>query len=121
MNTVTRGRVTAHHLRAILKFRRAREFALGRDLFADPAWDLLLQLYRAHLEDNPVKLSELPHRLGLPKSVVARWAAALADHGLIECSRESHDCGEVRARLSARGSVLMRQLFDDWSEAFGSV
>jgi hypothetical protein len=39
--------VHARHIREIIKLRRMRERLLGEDLFADPGWDILLDLFAA--------------------------------------------------------------------------
>jgi DNA-binding MarR family transcriptional regulator len=115
MKTIVHRRVTADDIRAVLQLRRARESVLGEDLFGEPAWDILLQLYRSELNGDPSHLDDLARTLRMPPSVVARWTTALCEHGLIACSSDALNSAEVTAELSSRGSLLMRQLFEDRS------
>src|SRR3546814_2986047 len=55
----TADRLRAKGVRRMLRQRRMREQYFPADLFADPAWDMLLDLYAARLERQPVSVSSL--------------------------------------------------------------
>jgi hypothetical protein len=40
--------ISEKDVRALLKMRRNRDRFFGADMFADPAWDILLELYARH-------------------------------------------------------------------------
>ena len=63
--------------------RRQRSQQLDADLFAEPAWDLLLELYVATREkvDLPVSVASLA--AGVPVSVGQRWIKELETRGLV--------------------------------------
>jgi hypothetical protein len=68
---------------SILQIRRHRAEVFGSDLFSDPAWDILLELFAAELAKRRVTLRDLC-AIG-PQSTIARWVAALEQKGLIVC------------------------------------
>src|SRR3546814_5506642 len=51
--------VTAREIRDMLRLRRLRDRFFPGDLFADPAWDMLLDLMAAHLSGQRVSVSSL--------------------------------------------------------------
>jgi len=62
-------RQRAKQVRQMLRQRRMREHYFPADLFADPAWDMLLDLYAARLERQPVSVSSLTKPSWLGRSV----------------------------------------------------
>lgn len=54
------------HVLSILSGRRGREAAIGRELFSDPAWDILLELYAARLGQRRMFLRELARSIDTP-------------------------------------------------------
>ena len=78
--TVHRQRAKA--VRRMLRQRRMREQYFPADLFADPAWDMLLDLYAARLERQPVSVSSLCIAAAVPATTALRWIKTLTDAGL---------------------------------------
>lgn len=75
---------------SLLAWRSGRQHFFGDDLFCDPAWDILLQLFLARLNSVGLTLAELSRALDLPNSVTSRWLTALSEQGLVaECERLS--------------------------------
>lgn len=58
---------------AILRFRRRRAQLLPRELFAEPAWDLLLELFVADASGRSITGGEVCHRIGAAPTVMSRW------------------------------------------------
>ncbi len=52
-------------------------------LFADPAWDMLLDLFAARAEGTRVSVSSLCIASGVPTSTALRWIAELERQNLI--------------------------------------
>lgn len=105
---------------SILIARRAREEMLGANLFAEPAWDILLELYAAVLGGRRMTLNDVATAIGIPEPTAARWIAALNDHGLVT----SHiNLGQRSAAvtLTQKGASQMKQLADHWRSAFLSI
>lgn len=59
--------VTAAQVRDLLRARRLRADFLPGDLFADPAWDMLLDLLAAHLDQERVSVSSLCIAAAVPR------------------------------------------------------
>ncbi len=92
--------------------RRRRERFLPRDLFADPAWDLLLYLFIAGAERRTVSVSSVCIALAIPESTALRWIGLLVDRDLV--SRKNDEVDEQRRfiALSAEGFLAMRGYFE---------
>lgn len=75
--------IDAGRIRAHVKARRLRERFLPADLFADPAWDMLLDLAAARMEARPVSVSSLCIAAAVPTTTGLRWIKALIDRGLL--------------------------------------
>ncbi|MBV7256697.1 MarR family transcriptional regulator [Pacificimonas sp. WHA3] len=75
---------SAHLLRRIIRRRRARADFFPPDLFADPAWDILLDLSAARHEGTPVSISSLCIAAAVPTTTGLRWIKALTEAGALE-------------------------------------
>jgi hypothetical protein len=64
---------TASHVRSIIRARRLREKCLDDGIFADPAWDMLLDLFAARLEQRSVSVSSLCVAAAVPATTALRW------------------------------------------------
>lgn len=73
----------AGDVRAILRARRARDQFFRPELFADPAWDMLLDLTAAKLEHQRVSVSSLCIAAAVPPTTALRWIKALTDEGVL--------------------------------------
>lgn len=111
-------RVTEDHVLSILAARRGREASFGRELFADPAWDMLLELYAAKLGRRRMSFQDLTRSIDIPPSTVARWLAALERREMVVSST---DAGRDWVDLSSDGVAAMRRLLDYWGAAFRSI
>ena len=78
--------VTAKAVRAVIAERRLRERFFDPDLFGEPAWDMLLDLYAARLEHTRVSVSSLCIAATVPSTTALRWLRTLTENGLV-CRR----------------------------------
>lgn len=76
--------LSATQVRDMLRARRIRADFLPGDLFADPAWDMLLDLLAARLEHERVSVSSLCIAAAVPPTTALRWIRTLTDKGLVE-------------------------------------
>lgn len=98
------GRAPGSELAAwLLIARRLREEIFGADLFSDPAWDILLDVYAGHGRGERIQISSLAPMSGVPSSTARRWAHKLIDLGLLERERDEHDHRLTYIRLSKHG------------------
>jgi hypothetical protein len=92
--------------RRIYRGRAEREAILGPGLFADPAWDMLLDLTicqgRRRLAVSAVCLgSRVAHATGM------RHLGLLLDQGLVERSPDPSDRRRTYIRLTSHGMAAM--------------
>jgi len=92
--------VTAAAYRRMLRDRRLRDVYLGEGLFADPAWDMLLDLAAARLEDSPVAVSSLCIAAAVPPTTALRWIQALTERGMLLRVPDPQDGRRVFVTLS---------------------
>ncbi|MFL6726655.1 MAG: MarR family transcriptional regulator [Sphingomicrobium sp.] len=75
--------VTERHVQNLLTFRRKRVHFFDAALFADPAWDILLELYAAELGQRRVSISSVGIGAALPATTALRWINVLETKGMI--------------------------------------
>ena len=87
-------------IRAIIRARRLRERFFRQGLFADPAWDMLLDLMAARLEGQQVAVSSLCIAAAVPSTTALRWIKALTEAGLFVRRADREDRRRVYIELS---------------------
>ncbi|MGF1550191.1 MAG: winged helix DNA-binding protein [Sphingomonadaceae bacterium] len=92
--------LTASRIRAMIRARRLREQYFTSGLFADPAWDMLLDLFAARLEKKRVAVSSLCIAAAVPPTTALRWIKTLTDHGLFRRVADPQDGRRVFIELS---------------------
>jgi hypothetical protein len=95
--------------------RRARYFDPG--IFADPAWDMLLDLFIARVRGKQVGTVSLCHASGVPATTALRWIDLLEKHGLVERRRDPADRRARLIALTDQGYRVMRQYLIEGIEA----
>lgn len=105
--------VAAHHVRALLRARRLREHVIAPDLFADPAWDILLDLLAARLERARVSVSSLCIAAAVPPTTALRWIKQLTERGLLERQADPKDGRRIFIALSDEGTQVMLRWFQE--------
>lgn len=111
--------LTEEHVTSILLVRRARRDALGNDIFSDPAWDIILELYGAWLGGRRCTPTELAVSIETPLSTTTRWLIALNQRGLIEAFDKNDKHAPVS--LTNEGASKMEQLGNRWASAFLAI
>jgi DNA-binding MarR family transcriptional regulator len=89
-----RGSAEAERLntaRAWIRARVARDKALGADLFTDPAWSMLLDLYVNRAGAKPVSVSSLSVGARVPLTTGTRWVVVLEKAGLVRREPDPFD------------------------------
>lgn len=97
-------RASAADIRAMIRARRLRDQYFGAELFADPAWDMLLDLMAARLERQRVAVSSLCIAAAVPPTTALRWIKALTDHGLFVRQADPEDGRRVYVELSDKAA-----------------
>ena len=101
----------AVQVRALLRARRLREQVIGEDIFADPAWDILLDLLAARLEGNRVSVSSLCIAAVVPPTTALRWIRQLTDRGLLRRQADPKDGRRIFIALSDEASDALLRWF----------
>jgi hypothetical protein len=87
-------------VRGIIRARRRRAEVFGADLFADPVWDMMLDLLAAQLEGRPVSTSSLCIAAGVPGTTALRWIRQATARGLFVRIADPRDGRGVLVALS---------------------
>lgn len=98
-------------VRGVIKLRRLREGFFDSGLFADPAWDMLLDLFAAHIDNERVAVSSLCIAAAVPPTTALRWIRAMTDTELFERHADPLDGRRVFIRLSSKAVDGMARYF----------
>lgn len=105
------SKVAAAQIRQLIAHRRMRDAFFSGDLFADPAWDILLDLYAAHLERVTVSVSSLCIAAAVPPTTALRWVKLMTRSALLERRPDSDDRRRVHIVLSQSARTAMHEFF----------
>lgn len=94
-------------LRAEIRRRRLRERCFDAGLFADPAWDMLLDLRVAALEGRRVAVSSLCIAAAVPPTTALRWIGLMTTRGLLERAADPADARRAFVALGAVAGAAM--------------
>ncbi|HEX9933459.1 MAG TPA: MarR family transcriptional regulator [Allosphingosinicella sp.] len=92
--------IDAPFVRAMIRARRLRDSYFKGGLFADPAWDMLLDLMAARLEKHRVAVSSLCIAAAVPPTTALRWIKTLTDKGVLVRCADPADGRRVYIELS---------------------
>jgi hypothetical protein len=106
------GRIDASFVRSIIRARRLRDQFFGSELFADPGFDMLLDLYAARLEETRVAVSSLCIAAAVPATTALRWIRALTERGLFVRTADPQDGRRVYIGLSDEAARAMARYLD---------
>jgi DNA-binding MarR family transcriptional regulator len=90
---------------------RARHFA--SELFADPAWDILLGLARAEMEHRRTTVSQLCLEAAVPMTTALRWINSMTRDGTLSRRPDKFDRRRVYIELSCASSQAMMTYLSD--------
>jgi hypothetical protein len=97
----------AGFIRSIIRARRLRDHFFRSELFADPAWDMLLDLMAARVERQRVAVSSLCIAAAVPPTTALRWIKGLCDQGLFVRIADPEDGRRVFIELSGDAAARM--------------
>ena len=98
-------------VRSVIRARRLRARFFDELMFADPAWDMLLDLLQAELAQHRVPVSSLCIAAAVPATTALRWIKSMTDSGLFVRRADPHDGRRVFVELSPAASGAMRAYF----------
>ncbi|MFL5478508.1 MAG: hypothetical protein ACJ79X_05785 [Gemmatimonadaceae bacterium] len=95
----------------VIRARRLRGRFFPDELFADPAWDMLLDLLQAEIRQLRVPVSSLCIAAAVPATTALRWLKMLVGQGLFIRRADPHDGRRVFVELAPDTSLAMRRYF----------
>jgi hypothetical protein len=98
-------------VRTIIRQRQLRGKFFDGELFADPAWDMLLDLTAARAEHTRVSVTSLCIASGVPPTTALRWIGQMTQAGLLERLEDDTDRRRAFIALSAQAADGMARYF----------
>ena len=92
--------------------RRRRRRFFDEDLFGEPSWDILLDLYIASCDDRTVPTTSACIGSNVPPTTALRWLRILEARGLVERRGDDADGRRTFVALSDKGRALMEGFLD---------
>ena len=105
--------VSADTVRTVIRARRLRARYFDEEMFADPAWDMLLDLLQAELTQLRVPVSSLCIAASVPATTALRWLKTMTQQGIFERRADPHDGRRVFVELAPQASQALRRYFAD--------
>ena len=103
--------VSEESVQWLIRARRQRARYLSGELFADPAWDILLDLLRAEIAQHRVSISSLCIAANVPATTALRYINTMTEQEIIVRRRDPHDRRRVYVELSSEVSKALRRYF----------
>ena len=98
-------------VRRIIRQRQLRARFFEGDLFADPAWDMLLDLTAARAEHTRVSVTSLCIASGVPPTTALRWIGQMSDAGLLMRVDDETDRRRAFITLTDKAADAMSRYF----------
>jgi CheY-like chemotaxis protein/DNA-binding MarR family transcriptional regulator len=95
--------------------RRVRSQYFPSELFSDPCWEMLLDLYDAHLGGAEVTVTSLGAASGVPQTTALRRMETLQGHGLILRAEDKDDKRRIIVKLTDAGLAAVERFFETYS------
>jgi hypothetical protein len=109
--------VSAEMVRTVIRARCLRSRYFEEDMFADPAWDMLLDLLQAEITQLRVPVSSLCIAASVPATTALRWLKTMTQQGIFVRRADPHDGRRVFVELAPKASQAMRRYFADAGNA----
>ncbi|MDZ7587702.1 MAG: MarR family transcriptional regulator [Parasphingorhabdus sp.] len=103
--------LSAEFVRSAIQMRRLRENYFPADLFADPAWDILLDLTAAELEEQSVSVSSLCIAANVPPTTALRWIRTMTEQGILIRQADKADGRRIFIALARDAFAAMMGYF----------
>ncbi|MBX9885081.1 MAG: MarR family transcriptional regulator [Novosphingobium sp.] len=98
-------------VRKIVRQRQLRARFFEGDLFADPAWDMLLDLTAARAEHVRVSVTSLCIASGVPPTTALRWIGQMTDAALLQRVDDETDRRRAFITLTDKAADAMARYF----------
>lgn len=115
------ARVDAAFIRTLLRTRRLRTHFFRADLFADPVWDMLLDLMAARLEGKHVAVSSLCIAAAVPPTTALRWIGVMTESGLVVRVADRNDGRRVHIELAEEAAGALAAWLEEARRMLGAA
>jgi hypothetical protein len=109
--------VSADTVMRLIRARRLRSKFFPADLFADPAWDMMLDLLHAELMQRRVSVSSLCAAADVAPTTALRWLTNMVDQGLFVRRSDPLDGRRVFVELAPDVSTGLKRYFVEAARA----
>jgi hypothetical protein len=99
--------------RRMIRARLRRQNYFDAALFADPAWDMMLDLFVAEAEGRETPVMNLCLSSQVPETTTLRWVKTLEHAGVVIRQKDEHDQRRVLVRLSPSAAKSLASYLDD--------
>ena len=103
--------LSADTVRSVIRARRLRSRYFRNELFADPAWDMLLDLLQAEIAQLRGPVSSLCIAASVPATTALRWLKTMVSQGIFIRRADPHDGRRVFVELAPEASQALRRYF----------
>ena len=107
--------------RQIVHRRRYRERLLGSDMFHDPVWDMMLDLFINAASLRQVSVSSLCIAANVPPTTALRHIALMQQKGIVERRQDPHDNRRAFITLTPEWHGKLDQLLTSWRSTGASA
>jgi DNA-binding NarL/FixJ family response regulator len=111
----------ARLVRRIIHQRQLRARFFDGELFADPAWDMLLDLTAARVEHTRVSVTSLCIASAVPPTTALRWISQLTEVGLFERVEDETDRRRAFIQLTDRACEGMAGFFAELGKSAAAL
>lgn len=105
--------LTAERVEAVIRARRLRGRYFFDDLFADPVWDMMLDLLSAEILCRRVTITDLCGAAAVPATTALRWIKVMEQHRMLIRRPDRHDSRRIYVELSPQASDTLRCYFTE--------
>jgi len=105
--------VSAAIVGAVIRARRLRSHYFSEELFADPAWDILLNLLHADACQRRVAISSSCAAAAVPATTALRWLKLMEKQGLIVRRNDPCDLRRIFVELAPDTKLALNRYFSE--------
>lgn len=105
----------ARLIRSLIRQRQIRARFFDGELFSDPAWDMLLDLTAARVEQKRVSVTSLCIASGVPPTTALRWIGQMVEAGLFFRVCDDSDRRRAFIELTDKASDAIARYFTEIS------
>lgn len=96
---------------ALQALRARRNEAFGADLFGEPGWDMMLELFLAKQQERRLSMKSLTIASNAPQTTAGRYLTQLIDQGFAACTEDPGDGRRKLIGITREGYRKMDELF----------